>query len=455
MTGQRVIGSKQHHSPRARLTARIAAGVRPATPKSVHTIAQWAIVGLVILGVTSSDKRLEPARSAPSPPAPAVNPGSQSPDLDYPTGGGRQLHYGETEVVRRALPLTSRVSSSLQDTITDAIPARDAAYGINQMVQKDDTLDTFLKPADRRAQSVQTGSVRQASPSIVRAADQGGWTDAGKCFGVTPLPIGTGNFIWPTGVHQMTGNRYSPWHRAIDLFGSLGDPVYAADAGVVIWAGPDSRGYGRVVMLDHGNGWQTRYAHLSQVHVRCGQQILQGALIGAVGSTGRSTAPHLHFEMHHEGDLPDPCLVYAGAEPACLPVPTNSGTGAPAGSWLGRYYDNMFLEGDPSLVRSDPAIDFDWGNGSPSRSSIPKMLWSASWTRTVAFAAGVFRFHAVVDDGIRVFIDDQVVLDRWQDAAGLEYASDKALAAGNHTVRVEYYQKGHQARIHFWWEKLP
>ena len=132
----------------------------------------------------------------------------------------------------------------------------------------------------------------------------------------------------------------------------LGDPVYAADASVVIWAGPDSRGYGRVVMLDHGNGGQTLYAHLSQVRVRCGQHILQGAMIGAVGSTGRSTGPHLHFEMHHDSDLPDPCLVYAGTEPACLPGPTNSSPGAPVGSWLGRYYDNMFLEGDPSLVRA-------------------------------------------------------------------------------------------------------
>jgi len=454
MTGQRVIGSMQHHSPRARLSARIAAGVWPATPKSVHAIAQWAVVGLVILGVTSSDERLEPARSAPSSLVPTVNPGSQSPYLDYPTGGGRQLLYGETPVVRRALPLTSRISSSLQDTITDAVQVRDTAYGVTQPVQKDDTLDTFLKPADRRAQSVKTGPVRQASPGVVRAADQGGWTDAGQCFGVTPLPIGTGTFIWPTNVHQMTGNRYSPWHRAADLFGSLGDPVYAADAGVVIWAGPDSRGYGLVVMLDHGNGWQTLYAHLSQVRVRCGQQILQGALIGAVGSTGRSTGPHLHFEMHHDSDLSDPCLVYAGAEPACLPGPANISPGAPAGSWLGRYYDNMFLEGDPSYVRADPAIDFDWGNSSPGY-GIPKMLWSARWTRTVAFAAGTWRFHAVVDDGIRVFVDGKAVLDRWQDAASVEYASDKALAAGNHTVRVEYYQKGHQAQIRFWWEKLP
>ena len=451
MIGPRVIGSKQHHSPRARLTARIAAGVRPATPASVHAIAQLAMVGLVILGVTSSDERLEPARSAPSPFVPAVSLGSQSLDLDYPAGGG-QLLYGETAVVRRALPLTSRISSSLQDAITDTAQAVNTVYGVTQSVQKDDTLDTFLKPAYRRAQLVETGSVRQPAP--VRAADQAGWTDAGQCFGVTPLPIGTGKFIWPTSVHRMTGNRYSPWHRALDLFGLLGDPVYAADAGVVIWAGPDSRGYGLVVMLDHGNGWQTLYAHLSQVRVRCGQQILQGALIGAVGSTGRSTGSHLHFEMHHDSDLPDPCLVYAGAEPACLPDPTSSSPGAPVGSWLGRYYDNMFLEGDPSLVRADPAIDFDWGNGSPSR-SIPKMLWSASWTRTVAFAAGAYRFHAVVDDGIRVFVDDRAVLDRWQDAAGVEYASDKALAAGNHTIRVEYYQKGHQARIRFWWEKLP
>jgi len=137
-----------------------------------------------------------------------------------------------------------------------------------------------------------------------------GWTDAGQCLGVTPQPLGTGRFVWPVNSHQASagGNPYAWWHRGLDLAGNLGDPVYAADNGTVIWAGPNSWGYGNMVMLDHGNGWRTLYAHLSQVYVRCGQQVLQGVMIGTVGSTGRSSGPHLHFETRLNGDLPNPYL---------------------------------------------------------------------------------------------------------------------------------------------------
>ncbi len=134
----------------------------------------------------------------------------------------------------------------------------------------------------------------------------GGWTNAGQCLNVTAKAVGVGKFIWPTNSHWVSGNPYAWWHRGVDLHGDQGDPVYAADTGTVLWAGANSWGYGNMILLDHGNGWQTLYAHLSQVYVRCGQQILQGAVIGAVGTTGHSTGPHLHFETRLNGDLPNP-----------------------------------------------------------------------------------------------------------------------------------------------------
>ncbi len=76
-----------------------------------------------------------------------------------------------------------------------------------------------------------------------------------------------------------------------------------------MYAGWNNWGYGNLIVLDHGNGWQTWYAHLSQIYVYCGQQLYQGAAIGAVGSTGRSTGPHLHFETRYNGDLPNPMNV--------------------------------------------------------------------------------------------------------------------------------------------------
>jgi murein DD-endopeptidase MepM/ murein hydrolase activator NlpD len=74
----------------------------------------------------------------------------------------------------------------------------------------------------------------------------------------------------------------------------------AADDGVVVYSGWNDWGYGYVVVLDHGNGWQTLYAHLSSINLGCGQSASQGQVIGAMGCTGNCTGPHLHFEMRHE-----------------------------------------------------------------------------------------------------------------------------------------------------------
>jgi murein DD-endopeptidase MepM/ murein hydrolase activator NlpD len=94
-------------------------------------------------------------------------------------------------------------------------------------------------------------------------------------------------------------------HTGLDFRASTGDPVRATANGKVIssgWAG----GYGRMVEIDHGNGLSTRYGHLSEIHVKVGDAIKIGQMIGAVGSTGRSTGPHLHYETRIDGDAVDP-----------------------------------------------------------------------------------------------------------------------------------------------------
>ena len=163
---------------------------------------------------------------------------------------------------------------------------------------------TLVVPGGKREMVVwQLPATNKPAPGATGAY---GWSNAGQCLNVAVRPLGTGKFVWPANSHWVSGNPYAWWHQGIDLAGNVGDAVYAADAGTVVWAGPNSWGYGNMIMLDHGNGWQTLYAHLSQVNIRCGQQILQGAWIGAVGSTGRSTGPHLHFETRHNGALPNP-----------------------------------------------------------------------------------------------------------------------------------------------------
>ena len=94
-------------------------------------------------------------------------------------------------------------------------------------------------------------------------------------------------------------------HTGLDFRAATGDPVRATANGKVIssgWMG----GYGRMVEIDHGNGLSTRYGHLSEIHVKIGDVIKIGQLIGAVGSTGRSTGPHLHYETRIDGDAVDP-----------------------------------------------------------------------------------------------------------------------------------------------------
>jgi murein DD-endopeptidase MepM/ murein hydrolase activator NlpD len=122
----------------------------------------------------------------------------------------------------------------------------------------------------------------------------------GACGSVYDGPIGIGVFIWPTPSHYLSGYDYSAIHPAIDIAGSTGHAIFASDNGVVVYSGWNDWGYGYVIVLDHGNGWQTLYAHLSQINVGCGQAIFQGQVIGAMGSTGNSSGTHLHFEMMHD-----------------------------------------------------------------------------------------------------------------------------------------------------------
>jgi murein DD-endopeptidase MepM/ murein hydrolase activator NlpD len=125
----------------------------------------------------------------------------------------------------------------------------------------------------------------------------------GACETVTAGMAGAGVFVWPAENHFISGFDYDPGanHPGIDIDGDEGNPVYAADSGVVVYAGWNNWGYGNVVVINHGNGWQTLYAHLSSYFVSCGQGVSQGNTLGAIGSTGNATGSHLHFEMMYNG----------------------------------------------------------------------------------------------------------------------------------------------------------
>ena len=101
------------------------------------------------------------------------------------------------------------------------------------------------------------------------------------------------------------GGAEAEFHAGLDIAAQIGTPVVAAGTGVVTFAGIQN-GYGNVVMIDHGNGYQTRYAHLSEVGTGIGAVVTRGDFIGRVGSTGRSTGPHLHYEVRLDGRPTNP-----------------------------------------------------------------------------------------------------------------------------------------------------
>jgi len=122
---------------------------------------------------------------------------------------------------------------------------------------------------------------------------------AGACDPTSGGAVGYGSYVYPTNKHYLSGFDYSEKtnHLGLDFAGNEGEGVYAADAGVVVYAGWNDYGYGNMIMVDHGNGFQSLYAHLNAFNVGCGQSVGQGEGIGAIGSTGRSSGPHLHFEL--------------------------------------------------------------------------------------------------------------------------------------------------------------
>ena len=134
-----------------------------------------------------------------------------------------------------------------------------------------------------------------------------------SCADLKDMPQATGEFIWPSQFEGLSGGNFREGHPGFDLAAPSGSAVHASDTGLVVFAGWTGVGYGNTVLIDHGNGFRTLYAHLSQVSTYCGAQVEKGKIIGLSGSTGNSTGPHLHFEVRVPGGYINPVRV--------LPVP--------------------------------------------------------------------------------------------------------------------------------------
>jgi murein DD-endopeptidase MepM/ murein hydrolase activator NlpD len=139
----------------------------------------------------------------------------------------------------------------------------------------------------------------RANSGATRGINSGCDTSGGSAFG-------SGSFVWPTASRLVSGNDFWSGHLGLDIGAPMGAPVYAADSGVVVYSAGIGGGYGLMVMIDHGNGFHTLYAHLSTLVARCGTNVAQGQTIAYSGSTGNSTGPHLHFEIRYGGAFVNP-----------------------------------------------------------------------------------------------------------------------------------------------------
>lgn len=122
--------------------------------------------------------------------------------------------------------------------------------------------------------------------------------------------------------------------------------------------------------------------------------------------------------------------------------------------WQVSYWNNMSLSGDPVVDSAHAHIDWDWGGGSP-HPAVRGDRFSARWTRYVDSAAGTYRFTVTSDDGVRVYVDGNLIIDEWHDHPAQTFTADISLAAGHHRVVVEYYENTGHASIKLWWEAAP
>jgi len=143
-----------------------------------------------------------------------------------------------------------------------------------------------------------------AFASLVNAVIQPASAAASSRGGLMQWPV-AGQISSPFGERKNPMGPGDDFHPGLDIAADAGTPIGAAAAGRVVSAGPDG-GYGNLIVVDDGNGITTRYAHCSQIFARVGDTITPGQTIGAVGSTGHSTGPHLHFEVRVNDNPVDP-----------------------------------------------------------------------------------------------------------------------------------------------------
>ncbi|MBI2017797.1 M23 family metallopeptidase [Candidatus Daviesbacteria bacterium] len=199
--------------------------------------------------------------------------------------------------------------------------------GVSHTVKSGETLESVAKKYSAEAQAIMDfpfndvpddfklrvgqllivpdGSPPEAAAPKVRAQPQ--YLTKGPASPAFDAPFGA-SFIWPAG--GSITQYYAWYHPGVDIANRAAPGIAASDGGTVVVAGwPDGYGYGNRVVIDHGNGYRSLYAHLSNIYVSVGEKVSRGQLVGQMGSTGRSTGTHLHLEIHYKGIPVNPLAI--------------------------------------------------------------------------------------------------------------------------------------------------
>ncbi len=241
------------------------------------------------------------------------------------------------------------------------------------------------------------------------------------------------------------------WPAGSQIVVALRDPANPAPEAVCATTAADERGRFVVSFVFPADA---RWSALPQVLVAAHVAGDSRAATQTLNIAGQPPAPIMTFEPGPTATPEEPTRTAAPPTETAEPSPTSTPRpGERQDAWWGEYFGNATLSGSPVLSRWDEQIDFQWHGGSPA-AGIPADLFSVRWTGRWSLSAGGYRFYVTADDGVRMWIDRQLVLDEWHDAAGLTYSIDAYLEQGEHELRVEYYESRGDATARVRWESL-
>lgn len=268
-----------------------------------------------LLRATDQEEAVYVVQTGDTPSTVAANNGLTLDELNQLNGGDVEslMYPGEELVLQVAVPKLS-VQITKTETYTETIPFQtvtqkdDSQYtdyskvtqeGVNGSQTKTDKV-TYVNGIETGRENVSTEITQEAVDKVVV-------TGTKKRPQYSGSGVSSGQFLWPTPslktITTYYEYRWGSFHPALDISGSsaYGKSILASDGGTVVSAGWDYTGYGYKIIIDHGNGYKTLYAHCSQLLVSYGAKVSKGQVIAKVGSTGNSTGPHLHFEIIRNG----------------------------------------------------------------------------------------------------------------------------------------------------------